>query len=84
MKFENVAGIDEAKEELMEIVDFLKAKKRPNAMKWAPSEFPNKSMVVPWKMMEKMEKYSKNERKLLEIQPFSTKNHELWEEGYPP
>ena len=25
MKFENVAGIDEAKEELMEIVDFLKA-----------------------------------------------------------
>jgi hypothetical protein len=25
VKFENVAGIDEAKEELMEIVDFLKA-----------------------------------------------------------
>ena len=24
MKFENVAGVDEAKEELMEIVDFLK------------------------------------------------------------
>ena len=25
VKFENVAGIDEAKEELVEIVDFLKA-----------------------------------------------------------
>lgn len=27
VKFENVAGIDEAKEELMEIVDFLKAQR---------------------------------------------------------